>query len=258
MWRALAAGVVALVAWARLLEPRWLVVRRATLRVAPWPAALDGLRVLLIADLHAGPSLIPPEHVAARAATLEADLVLVLGDLVDAKRPAAAEPVADALAALRPPLGIFAVLGNHDWKAGLPRVRDAVRAAGIPVLENRALPAGERLWVAGVSDLRTGRPNVEKALAAVPEDAPVLLLTHHPNVFRRVPPRVALTVAGHTHGAQVNLPVARRLVGRSRYLAGHVHEDGRDLYVTTGIGTSTIRVRLGRRPELVLLELRAR
>jgi predicted MPP superfamily phosphohydrolase len=250
-------ALAALVAWARLVEPRTLVVRHKALALAHWPGELDGLRVLLVADLHAGPSLVAPERVAARAAELDADLVVLLGDLVDARHPAAPEPVAAALGVLRPPLGVLAVLGNHDWRADGPRVRAALRAAGITVLENRAVPVGDRLWVAGVSDLRTRRPSVGRALADVPADAPVLLLSHHPNVFPRVPARVALTLAGHTHGAQVNVPLVRRVVARSPYTGGHVRERGRDLYVSTGVGTTRLPVRLGRPPELVVLDLRA-
>ena len=83
------------------------------------------------------------------------------------------------------------------------------------------------------------------------------LHTHNPDVFVHVPARVLLTLAGHTHGGQVNLPVLGRLIVPSqfgeRFAIGHVQEDGRDLFVTPGIGTSIVPVRFGVRPEISVL-----
>jgi predicted MPP superfamily phosphohydrolase len=95
----------------------------------------------------------------------------------------------------------------------------------------------------------------------VPEDAAVLLLSHDPDAFPMVPRRVALTLSGHTHGGQVGIPLVRRPFVPShygeRYVRGHVAEDGRHLYVTSGVGTSGIPVRLFMPPEIVILSLRA-
>ena len=95
----------------------------------------------------------------------------------------------------------------------------------------------------------------------VPDDAPVLLLSHDPDPFPGVPERVALTLAGHTHGGQVAIPLLRRPFVPSRYgeryVRGHVVEDGRHLYVSSGIGTSGLPVRFLRPPEVVSLTLRA-
>jgi hypothetical protein len=108
-----------------------------------------------------------------------------------------------------------------------------------------------------VSDVRTRPAAIARALAPVPEGAPVIVLTHNPDLFVRVPPRVLLTLAGHTHGGQVNLPVLGRLIVPSRfgerYAIGHVHEDGRDLFVSPGIGTSIVPVRFRVPPEISVL-----
>jgi len=250
-------ALLAVAGWARWIEPRRLVVRRRPLRLPDWPSRLDGLRVLLLSDLHAGAAVIAPERVVGRAREERADLVVLLGDFVDRSRPAAPEPVAAALGTLEAPLGVVAVLGNHDWRAGGARVRAALEAAGIRVLEDRAVEVGRGLWVAGVGDLGSRGARTRRALAAVPSGAPVLLLSHDPDVLPRVPRRVALTLAGHTHGAQVNLPLLRRAVVRSSYLAGHVRERGRDLYVSSGVGTTGPPLRFARPPEVVVLELRA-
>jgi hypothetical protein len=192
----------------------------------------------------------------------------MLGDVVDVGAPltdddeAQPGPVAAILGRLRAPLGVVAVLGNHDWKAGGRRVGRALDDAGLVVLENEAarLVDGDReLWVAGLADASERVPDVEGTLALVPEGAPVLVLSHDPDVFPHVPDRVALTVAGHTHGGQLAIPGLRGIWTPSRYGAryagGHVVEDGRQMVVSRGIGTSSWPVRLGAPPEVVLLRL---
>jgi len=209
---------------------------------------------------HAGPPAIAR---AVAAINAEApDLVCLLGDFVDAKAPfaraIAPEAVAAPLRGLRAPLGVVAVLGNHDWYAGARRIAAAVTANGIRVLYDDALCAAPGLWVAGVSDDRTRGADVGQALAAVPEGEAVILLSHDPDVFPRVPARVALTLSGHTHGGQINVPgLPLRLPSRygQRYGYGLVEERGRHLLVTSGTGTSGIPVRLRRPPEVVILRL---
>lgn len=268
---ALAAAGVAVLLWAVLIEPRRLVVRERTLRLPHWPAALDGLRLALVADLHAGaPQIDPPRvrRVAERVRRRRPDLVAVLGDVVDHDVAGGeVHPASEVAAALGPlreaPMGVLAVLGNHDWLSGGERVRDALEGVGIPVLENEARavagPRGE-LWVAGLADLTEREADLPAALAPVPEGAPVVLFSHNPDVFPKVPARVSLTVSGHTHGGQVDLPLVKARVIPSRfgdrYAEGHVVERGRHLYVTSGVGTSRWPVRLRRPPEAVVLTLR--
>lgn len=107
------------------------------------------------------------------------------------------------------------MLGNHDWRFGGERVRAALEAAGVRVLENEAVSlatADGELWIAGVRDARMRHADVRRSLMEVSEADPVILLTHDPDVFTRVPDRVALTVAGHLHGGQVGIPLLRRRV----------------------------------------------
>jgi predicted MPP superfamily phosphohydrolase len=270
---ALAAAVAtaAGAAYAGVVEPRRLVVRRRDLRLPGWPDALDGLRVALASDFHAGAPHAGPDRVAAVAARVRdqrPDLALLLGDFVDPEVALADEvdpaAIAPALGALGAPLGTFAVLGNHDWHNGGEAVRSALERAGVPVLENDARPLARTaapLWLAGVADVRERGADVAGTVARAPEDAAVLLLTHDPDVFPHVPPRVALTVAGHTHGGQVDVPLLRRRAIPSRhgtrYKAGHVEEGGRHLYVTAGVGTAGYPVRLLAPPEIVVLRLRS-
>ena len=153
------------------------------------------------------------------------------------------------------------MLGNHDWYAGAGRIAAGLAGVGIPILEDQAVEAGDGLWAAGVGDYRIRGARVGRALTGVPDDGAVLLLSHDPDVFPIIPARVALTLSGHTHGGQVGIPYLRRPFIPShygeRYVQGHVVEGGRHLYVTSGLGTSGIPVRLLRPPEVVILTLRA-
>jgi predicted MPP superfamily phosphohydrolase len=252
---------------AGVVTPRRFRLHEVPLAVPGWPASLDGLRVALVGDVHAGAPWVGLERVrAVVAAVLDAkpDLVLLLGDHVaDVTFGTHLEPgpVARELAGLlhgeAPVLG---VLGNHDWYAGGWRMRAALEEAGLPVLEESAVPVLDgRLWVAGVGDLWERTPSVETALTDVPTGAPVLLMTHNPDVVVDVPDSVALVVAGHTHGGQVAFRsrpfhmVSERT--GNRWSRGGWYDDVR-LYVTNGIGSSLVPLRTVV-PEVPVLVLRA-
>ena len=263
------AALATVAAW---VEPRRLVVRERELRVPRWPRRLDGLRAGVLSDLHAGvPHAGLPVVERAVAALNEhaPDVHLLLGDFLDSsqilRREVAPDRVAAALAGLAAPLGSFAVLGNHDWRNSGAAMWRALARAGIGVLEERAVelvaPGRGPFWLAGLGDLRHRRPDVLRTLAAVPPGAPVLLLSHDPDVFPQVPERVSLTLSGHTHGGQVAIPLLRRPLLPSRfgerYARGLIEEEGRLLLVTSGIGTSGLPVRLLAPPEVLVLTLRA-
>jgi uncharacterized protein len=259
----------ALLTWAVIVEPGQLVVRETRVLSPRWPAGRPPLRVAVLTDLHVGSfrnGLDRLDEVVARTNAKKPDLVVVLGDLVIHDvllgRFVDPETTAARLGGLRAPYGVVGVLGNHDWWLDGERVRAGLERAGIRVLENDAIPIAEgprRFWVAGLGDLWTRPVSIVRALASVPADEPVLLLTHGPDVFPDVPPRVALTLAGHTHGGQVALPVVGRLVVPSRYgqryAQGLVIEDGRALFVSPGIGTSLLPVRFRVPPEISMVTL---
>jgi len=268
--RAALALLALLALWALVIEPRRLVVHRETLALPRWPPALHGLRVAALADLHAGGwhmSAARLDQIVARTNAEHPDLVLLLGDFVSSATLGGrveAETIGRSLAALHAPLGVFAVLGNHDWWFDGERVRRTLESAGIPVLDDRAIAlarGGTRFFVAGIADYLTRDADPLRPLrrSAVPADAPLLFITHNPDVFPAVPPQAALTLAGHTHGGQLRLPLFGAPVVPSRfgqrYAAGHVVEGGRHLFVTTGLGTSILPLRLGVPPEIALLTL---
>jgi predicted MPP superfamily phosphohydrolase len=244
-------------------------VRETQVRSARWPR--PPLRIAVLTDLHVGSfrnGLDRLDEVVARTNAERPDLVVILGDLVIHEvllgRFVPPETTAAHLAGLHAPHGVVAVLGNHDWWLDGPRVRGDLERAGIRVLENEATPIDDgarRFWVAGLADLWTRPASIPRALARVPADEPVLLLTHNPDVFPDVPPRVALTLAGHTHGGQVALPILGRPVVPSRYgqryAYGLVVEGGRALFVSPGIGTSLLPVRFRVPPEISMVTLAA-
>jgi predicted MPP superfamily phosphohydrolase len=168
------------------------------------------------------------------------------------------------LALLKAKLGVFSVLGNHDWYFGGYELRTQLEAAGITVLENNARSIetkGRRVWIAGLADAWERVPNMMATLLPIPESEPVILMTHNPDLFPYVPANVNLTVAGHTHGGQVSLPFIGPLVVpsqyKARYAKGLIVEKGRNLFVTSGIGTSVFPVRFGVPPEISYVILRA-
>lgn len=254
--------------WAVWLEPASLTTQQVTLSVA-WPLPRP-LRIVVLTDLHVGSpfnGMGKLHAVVDRANAANADLVCVLGDIVIqgvvGGRFVPPEAIAPELGRLRARAGVLAVLGNHDGWFDHDRVRLALAQYGIQVVEDTAVRADTdagALWVAGISDLWTGKHDMRAALAHVPADGrPVLLLTHNPDVFPEVPRRVTLTLAGHTHGGQVKIPFFGPPIVPSRYgrrfAAGHIEEGGRHMFVATGVGTSNLPVRFLVPPAVTVLTL---
>jgi uncharacterized protein len=264
--------VVGVVCWGFFIEPNRLVVRQETLVLQHWPAGLSGLRIAVLADIHVGSAYIDERKVrliVERTNQLQPDLIVILGDYMtgDGRTSHRVEPevFAPLLKDLHAPFGVYSVLGNHDWWYNGEKVRRALEANGMTVLEDqiaRIDVRGNPLWLVGFGDLWTRPQHIDQTLAPVPGDATIIALTHNPDIFPQVPARVNLLLAGHTHGGQVRLPLIGSVVESSRYgeryEKGHVVENGHDLFVTTGIGTSIVPVRFGVPPEIVLLVVNSR
>src|SRR6202048_3929567 len=265
-----------------------LGVARYNILPPQWPADFR-LKIAVLADLHAGDpwmSLDRIESIVAHTNALGADMTVLLGDYVAGHRHVTrfipASEWAPVLAGLKAPLGVHAILGNHDWWEDKTVQRDgqgptisrrALEAAGIPVYENdvaRLTKAGRSFWLAGLGDQlayfparrfrpvsRIGVDDLAATLAKVKDDAPVILLAHEPDVAVRVPWRVALQLSGHTHGGQVRLfgwsPVVPSRYG-NRFAYGHARASC-DVVVSGGLGCSVVPFRLGVPPEIVLVTL---
>jgi predicted MPP superfamily phosphohydrolase len=259
--------------WAFFVEPNRLIVRHETIQIDQWPRELNDLRIAVLSDIHAGGSFIDERKlrtIVERTNQLQPEMIVIAGDFIsgDGRRHPlnmAPDVFAPILKELRAPLGVYSVLGNHDWWYNGGIVRAALEQNGIKVLENEVFKVearGTSFWLVGLADLWTRPQRILETMAQVPENTTVIALTHNPDIFPRVPQRVQLLIAGHTHGAQVHLPFIGYVVQPSnrygeRYAHGHVFENGHHLFVTTGIGTSIVPVRFGVTPEIVLLTVKS-
>lgn len=266
-----ATFAVALSVWGFFLEPGDLRNEDYDVVVPSWPMACDGLRVAVLADLHVGSprnGLSKLDRIITLTQRARPDLILLAGDYVihgvAGGQFTPPEDIARALRGLSAPLGVWAVLGNHDWWFDGPRVRASLESVGIRFLEDAAAKVGSSpcsFWLVGISDFWEGRHDVHAALAQITGSAPVVAFTHNPDVFPEIPAQVDLTVAGHTHGGQVYLPLIGRPIVPSRYgqrfAIGHIVEDGRHLFVSPGLGTSILPVRFLVPPEVSVLTIRA-
>jgi len=242
-----------------------------------WPDT-HKLSITVVADLHAGGpnmGLARVREVVDTANALGSDLIVVLGDYF-ATHKFVTEVVphsewAGELARLKAPLGVYAIFGNHDWWFDIDGTRAALSAVRIPVLENDAVligSPGRRFWLAGLGDQIAywlgpnefrGVDDLPSTLAKVSTNDPVILLAHEPDIFPLVPHRVALTLAGHTHGGQIKFPYMRPIWVPSaygpRFAYGHIVENERHMIVSGGLGTSIVPMRLNVPPEIVRVRL---
>ena len=265
-----------------------LLLERTSYRITPpnWPAGLE-LKIAIIADLHACEPWMSAARIRSICETVnegKPDLIVLLGDdngghnMVTA--PVLPDQWGESLEILKAPLGVYAVLGNHDWWHGalpnMPRdeaesIRKAFRGAKIRLLENHAVRLthrGQPFWLLGLGDqmaTRIGRgryrghDDLPGTLKLVMDDAPAILLAHEPFIFKDVPERIAITLCGHTHGGQVNFPIIGAPFAARRFGTGHVYghivEGGRHMLISAGLGTSIVPVRFMRPPEIVDLTL---
>ncbi|MFA6266670.1 MAG: metallophosphoesterase [Pseudolabrys sp.] len=248
-----------------------------TLRPPGWRAG-QRLTITVIADIHAGGPNMGIERVRQvvdAGNALGSDLIVLLGDYFATHRFVTEVVPPEAwsveLARLKARLGVYAILGNHDWWHGIEPTRAALHHVRIPVMENDAVLLGEpgaRFWLAGLGDQLAyrlghsrfrGVDDLPGTLRKMDTPDPVVLLVHEPDIFTEVPERVSLTLAGHTHGGQIRPPLIPPFWAPSAYGArfayGHIVEQGRHMIVSGGLGTSIAPLRLGMPPEIVRVTL---
>lgn len=268
-------------AYAFGVEPVYMMkVREWDVRLASWTRGAPPLRIAILTDVHAFEPYMPASRIAGIADSinrLRPDLTVLLGDFVSTRSQnfmIRNVPIPDwtaALAPLKAPLGVYAILGNHDWWLDDKAVRTGLQKVGIPVLENQAIKIhanGHSFWLAGLGDQLShclsrghfrGVDDLPATLAQITDDDPAILLAHEPDVFARIPDRIALTLSGHTHGGQVSLPFYGPPITGSkfgqRYVYGHVAEGARHLVVSGGVGVSWYPVRFLTPPEITIVNV---
>ena len=268
---------LAIVGAALLLDAAWLEpssIRLDRYEISVAAPQLKGLKIAIISDLHAGAPYIDDRKISDIVSLTNAakpDLVLLTGDYIIndmlGGRRMPIEAIAKHLKLLRAPLGIHAVLGNHEHYEGAARhITNVLQASRISVLENSHVAiatAKGPFYLVGIGDFHTQSSQPRQALAGLAAAGPAICFTHSPDVFPLLPAKCALTVAGHTHGGQVWLPLlGRPAVGfgisryGQRYAIGLVQEDDKLLFISSGIGTSGLALRFGVPPEVSLLMLK--
>lgn len=258
-----------LVFWGFLIEPGLLVVRQQTIQIENWPSELNGLKVAVLSDIHVDDWFVNKRKVRTiveRTNQLQPELIVILGDYMSGdgmvRRRVEPRVFAPILRDLRAPLGVYSVLGNHDSWYDVNKLRQELEQNSIKVLENETAQVNARnrsLWLVGLADLWTRPQKINETIEQVPQGEPIIALAHNPDIFPKLPSHVPLLIAGHTHGGQVRFPIIGSVVESTRlgdrYSRGHIFENNRHLFVTTGIGTSILPVRFGATPEIVLLTI---
>jgi len=266
------AGLGGALAWGFRYGAQHLEITSLEIPMPGLTERLRGLRVAHLSDLHIGNGTEDGRLAAIVEKTnaLAPDLVVITGDLFD-HDPRHLGAGAERLAGLRAPLGVYAVLGNHDLMTGKERVADALvrHAPALRLLRDECvrLPADAPLYLAGIEDPGRdwtehghGLAMIEKLAAAAPSDGPVLLLVHRPDAFAQAAALgFRLVLAGHFHGGQLALPVGKGRWNAARFLTpyhrGLYRLGEATLYVSRGLGFAGPRVRFGSRPEIAVLEL---
>lgn len=246
-------------------------VTRTRISLPQWAPEMPDLTAAVLSDFHFGSHAGDMERFAALVEEINgwnSDAVFLLGDYMNTaligKGRVPPEAIAEVLGGLTAPLGVWSVLGNHDWEYGGFFVRRALEAVDIGVLENEARlldHQGQALSLVGMADEGTRRPCWVRGLRDVSHDSPAIVLAHDPASFKHMPARGGVMLSGHTHGGQVRLPLVGALGNSSKaplkWSQGHTVQEDKQLFVTRGLGTSILPLRVNCPPEICQIVLGA-
>lgn len=270
---------------------RRLTFKEITLRPKGMPAALDGLRIVQLTDLHVGPHTSRPQlaRIAAMVRDAKPDILAYTGDQVD-DYPHDVDDLGEAFGDLTAPLGVYAIAGNHDVYAGWSEVRRGLEALGIRVLVNESVRLslkGADVWLAGTGDpagnqfvrgtetridgvgtapssaddgiiSQSGAPDIARTMATIPRGAFSVVLAHNPALFKYLAERGAnVVLSGHTHHGQFSIPSKNWSLASMflEYAMGTYERNGSLLYVSPGTNYWGIPFRIGAWPEVTLIKL---
>lgn len=264
-----AAGIggVASLAYAVLIEPRWIEVARLNVAMPRLAPQFDGYRIVHISDLHMGEWITSAylRNVVEMVNREQADLIAITGDYVTRVYDNLAADLVPILNGLRARDGVVWVLGNHDYWGGKGAgpVRYALEHCGAIDLNNKVHTLereGATLHIAGVDSARELMSRLDKVLDALPEEGAAILLAHEPDFADEsaATGRFDLQLSGHSHGGQVAIPFIGppRLPAMGRKYPHGLYKVGdMALYTNRGIGMVGLPVRFFARPEITVLTL---
>ncbi len=255
-WGLLAAAVVFLAVEGCWIEPNSVQVTHWTIEDRLYPP----LKIAQLSDLHVVRFGHREREVVAILKRERPDVVVITGDSVGTGlHYDRVHAVLSAIAATRPPLGVWVVRGNWENWHPVRHEREFYTSAGVHFLLNQGALIRPGVWLAGLDDPWSGHANLHEALLGAPPGAYVIALFHSPAYFDDAAGRFDLALAGHTHGGQVRLPFIRPFWlpgGSGRFLAGWYAERGSRMYVSRGIGWSHFPIRLNCPPEVPIITVR--
>lgn len=256
--------------YAMLVEPRLIRETFLDIETTKWPYKAP-LKILVLSDFH----IIWPwmsigrlNKIVRMANALKPDIICLLGDFKgDSWFGFQVDPAKalEALENLSAEYGVFGVLGNHDLRSDDRWPQVFVKSTRIKLLRGEVVKVDADIgefYVAGIDDLVFGKTDNSYTLQELKEKKPILFLSHNPDFFPLLPNNPALTLSGHTHGGQIRLPFIGSLdsiipsIYGKKYDYGHIIENGKNLFVTSGLGMTTLPVRFFNRPEIALICLK--
>lgn len=239
--------------WSVIVEPNILTVTHLKIK----DNRLKNLKIVFASDFH-----IKPYEITRLNRTIKLinkqnpDIVLLGGDYVNGHKKGNSLPIekiANKFSNINSKFGTYAVIGNHDGWQGKEEIISALKSNGINVLFN-SNKCFENFCIAGVDDLQTGNPNVQKAIEET--NKPTILLTHTPDILPNVPEEIVLTLAGHLHGGQVRLHKALIVPSAygDKFANGFLNDNGKKIFTSKGLGTSILPLRFNCFPEIVVID----
>ncbi|MFC4768609.1 metallophosphoesterase [Effusibacillus consociatus] len=259
------AAVVGTGIYASVIERFWLNLTHVRIVLPRLPRAFGGFKIALFSDVHLG-FFYSPQHLSTVVDLINRespDVICFTGDFLDSRKSLRSlEPAIPVLERLNAPYGKFALLGNHDYRAGADPVIRGLERGGFRVLRNEhsaIRKQNEQVFLIGLDDVLEGKPNLEKAMEDLPPTACKILLAHEPDyadTARQYP--IDLQISGHSHGGQIRFPFVGPIyttkLGR-KYLSGLKKTGNLLVYTNRGIGTTCLPIRFLCRPEITMITL---
>ena len=239
-----------------LIEPNLILVKKINVE----SDKIKNVRVVFLSDFHFSKfAFLRIKRIINKVNNQNPDIVLLGGDyavLHNIKVSMDMNKIADNFSLIKSKYGVYSVLGNHDYNRESDFIKNKLKEKGIKILENSSYDldiAGQKISIAGVSDMHTTYYDASKALNNA--KYPVLFVSHSPDIMPEVKDKVEFIFSGHTHGGQFRIPFFGALIVPSKY--GKKYESGlieNKMYVTKGLGTSIFHLRFNCAPEIVVVD----